>query len=213
MFDKKAKTLTIRARMNHFNSQANQWDSPEKIAQNKAYSELIKKHMRATRGLKILEVGCGTGLLGSQFLDGENSLVGVDTSEGMLKVFNDKFKDNALITSRLLNLETDELSSEKFDLILSSMAFHHLVDPAKMLVKLARYLKPDGIIAIIDLEQEDGSFHPDPKNMGVHHFGFNESVTTRWAKDAGLSKKNREQAHIIHKNDQKYPLFLDIYHF
>ena len=197
--------------MNHFNTQALQWDSPEKINQNKAYSELIKKHLTKTKGLKILEVGCGTGLLGSQFLGEENSLLGIDTSEGMLNVFNEKFKNNPLVTARLMNLEEQELAEQKFDLILSSMAFHHLVNPANMLLKLSRYLAKDGLIAIIDLDQEDGTFHPDPKKMGVHHFGFSEDLTQNWAKVAKLHKKPRELANIIHKNEREYPLFLEIY--
>ncbi len=197
--------------MSHFNSQANQWDTPEKITQNKAYSELIKKHLSHTSGIKILEVGCGTGLLGSQFLNHDNSLLGIDTSEGMLKVFSEKFNSNPLVSARLLNLEEEELNNEKFDLIISSMAFHHLKNPAKMLAKLSGYLNPNGLIAIIDLDQEDGSFHPDPKNMGVHHFGFSETQTNQWAKSARLTKKPREIAHTINKNDKQYPLFLEFF--
>lgn len=198
--------------MSHFNSQANQWDTPEKITQNKAYSELIKKHLHRTSGLNILEVGCGTGLLGSQFLDENNSLLGIDTSSGMLNVFNEKFKGYPKVSSKLVNLETEELGDEKFDLIISSMAFHHLENPANMLTKLKRNLNANGLIAIIDLDQEDGSFHPDPKNMGVHHFGFNEEQTKSWANSSKLFKKPREIAHIIHKNDKQYPLFLELFY-
>jgi 2-polyprenyl-3-methyl-5-hydroxy-6-metoxy-1,4-benzoquinol methylase len=207
----KIKKSPFKDHMSHFNSQANHWDSPEKITQNKAYSELIKKHLPIHSGLKILEVGCGTGLLGGQFLDQKNLLLGIDTSEGMLKVFSEKFSNNPRVSSKLLNLEDEELNNEKFDLIISSMAFHHLKNPASMLLKLSRYLNPQGIIAIIDLDQEDGSFHPDPKNMGVHHFGFNESQTLDWCKMAKLTKMPREIAHIIHKNNKEYPLFLELF--
>lgn len=197
--------------MSHFNSIANQWDTPEKIKQNKSYAELIKKHLTQLNSISILEVGCGTGLLGGEFLSDENHLLGLDTSTGMLEVFNQKYI-NHKATSMLLNLEEHDLpADQKFDLILSAMAFHHLKNPLTMLSKLSSHLKTKGTIVVIDLDQEDGTFHPDPKNMGVHHFGFNEEQTKAWCLEAQLTKLPRQIVNIVHKNEKQYPIFLEIF--
>lgn len=194
--------------MSHFNEISREWDKPEKIKQAEQYAARIKSHLNFFPQ-KILEVGCGTGLLGEQFVTENSSLLGVDTSTGMLEVFNEKFKHNHQVSSRLLDLEENVLH-EKFDLIISSMAFHHLKDPAGMVSKLRKNLKDGGVLAIIDLDQEDGTFHPDPKNMGVHHFGFSEEETKSWG--SGFHKMHREIVNKIEKNGGEYPIFLALYY-
>jgi ubiquinone/menaquinone biosynthesis C-methylase UbiE len=197
--------------MSHFNQVANSWDTLEKIKINQLYADGIKKYLTKKDSIKILEVGCGTGLLGSQFLHETNQLTGVDTSTGMLEVFNQKFHENKNVHSRLLNLEEQELDEDGFDLIISSMAFHHLKEPGKMVVKLKKMLSPGGILAIIDLDAEDGSFHPDPKNMGVHHFGFAEETIQAWSSAAQFKKLSREIINVIKKEQGEYPIFLAVF--
>lgn len=194
--------------MGHFNELSKEWDSPEKIIQNAMYAEKIKQHL-AFRPKNILEVGCGTGLLGQQFVKDDTTLLGVDTSEGMLQVFDQKFKNNENVQSKLLDLETNSIP-DKFDLILSSMAFHHLKTPDKMINKLKENLLAGGVLAVIDLDQEDGSFHPDPKKMGVHHFGFNELQIKEWGN--GFVEVRREIINVIHKNGGEYPVFLALFY-
>jgi ubiquinone/menaquinone biosynthesis C-methylase UbiE len=180
------------------------------MEQNKNYALEIEKFL-PQKELRILEVGCGTGLLGSQFLKGNNHLLGIDTSSGMLSVFNEKFKNNPQVKSYLLNLETENLAENGFELIVSSMAFHHLVNPLNILKKLKELSSPGGIIALIDLEAEDGSFHPDPKKMGVHHFGFTKAEAEQWAESAGLTLMDRKIIYSIHKNEKDYPIFLAVF--
>lgn len=197
--------------MSHFNQAANSWDTPDKIRQSENYGKKIKYFLPKNSPLKILEIGCGTGLLGSQFLENHNQLIGIDTSSGMLEIFNQKFKSFENTKGLLLNLETDTLEESNFDLVISSMAFHHLKSPIDILKKVKGLLKNNARIAIIDLDQEDGSFHPDPANMGVYHFGFSEDQLNLWAKEAGLKFIGRSIVNTISKNDKSYPIFLAIF--
>lgn len=197
--------------MSHFNQAANSWDTPLKIRQSEQYGKKIKFFIPKNSPLKILEIGCGTGLLGSQFLDTNNQLIGIDTSSGMLDVFNDKFKQYKNTKGLLLNLENETLDEDNFDLVISSMAFHHLKQPVEILKKIKPLLSSNARIAIIDLDQEDGSFHPDPANMGVYHFGFSEDQLNLWAKEVGLKFINKSIVNTVSKNDKSYPIFLAIF--
>lgn len=197
--------------MSHFNQSANTWDTPEKIKLNQHYADQIKKSLLKKDSIKILELGCGTGLLGSQFLNETNQLIGIDTSSGMLEVFNQKFQDNKNVRSKLLNLEDQELGEGEFDLVISTMAFHHLKNPEQMILKLKKLLSSNGIIAVIDLDAEDGSFHPDPNKMGVHHFGFSKETTDSWSVAAQFKKSSREIINVISKEQGEYPVFLAIF--
>lgn len=192
--------------MSHFNQVANTWDTPEKIEMYKIFAAGISGYLKRKEAIKILEVGCGTGLLGSQLLTASDRFIGVDTSDGMLEVFNQKFAENKNVHSQLINLEVHELQEKGFDLIISSMAFHHLKNPDKLILKLKKLLAPDGIIAVIDLDLEKGTFHADPKKMGVEHFGFSKVTTDSW----GPNK--REIIYTIKKENGDYPIFLAVYH-
>lgn len=194
--------------MSHFNEKAKEWDSESKI---KMMTELAKKtlpYLNLKSPVDIMDFGCGTGLFGLEFADYAKTLTGVDTSEGMLEVFDKKTQGHDEIKSVLVDLEKETLN-QKFDLIVSSMAFHHLESPLKMILKLKAMLNPGGQIAIVDLDQEDGSFHPDNKSMGVKHHGFSQKELVQWAQIAEMDLQY-QIINDIKKNDQNYSQFLAI---
>ncbi|WP_419172517.1 class I SAM-dependent DNA methyltransferase [Halobacteriovorax sp.] len=196
--------------MSHFNHAANTWDSEDKI---KLMGELAQKTLQVlniSKEVDILDFGCGTGLFGLEFINIAKSITGVDTSHGMLEVFNKKTSDQDHIRSINIDLEKDDLD-EKFDLIISSMTFHHLDSPDKMTLKLASMLRDGGKMAIVDLETEDGSFHPDPKAMGVKHFGFSNEEIVGWADAAGLNVEITT-INTRTKNLKKYNQFLAVFY-
>lgn len=195
--------------MSHFNHIANEWDSEEKIEMMKTLSRKTKEYLGLDNKIKVLDFGCGTGLFGLNFLEHASSILGVDTSEGMLQEWNKKTNKFKNISSKLINLEKDSLN-DKFDLILSSMAFHHLNAPSEVLKKFSNMLTFDGRIAIVDLRKEDGDFHPDNHKMGVKHFGFSEEEIKNW----GNSSELHVDIHTINKipkNDKEYYQFLAIF--
>ncbi len=196
--------------MSHFNQVANTWDNEEKINLAKEYAKTIKSYL-PQRPKKVLEVGCGTGVLGSNFIESDNELFGIDTSSGMLEVFNKKFEQYKNVKSILINLETEALKESHFDLVISSMAFHHLKNPHEMLKKLLEVTKDEAYFAIIDLDKEDGTFHPDPKNMGVFHFGFSEMDHANWISGLPMKLIDRKIIHRISKNEKEYPLVLALF--
>jgi len=57
------------------------------------------------------------------------------------------------------------------------MTLHHIADTGAILEKLNALLRPGGMIALADLDLEDGFFHDDPGEE-VHH-GFERSALQR----------------------------------
>lgn len=204
--------------MSHFNDSAAQWDTPQKIQMMgtlaKLTNEALHTLLSLNQKLDIIDFGCGTGLYGLEFADYARSITGIDTSEGMLDVFREKTAGQEHIRALLLDLEqpNETLSMPadlQADLILSGMAFHHLKQPDAVLEKLKSLLSPGGAIAIVDLDKEDGTFHPDNKKMGVQHFGFSRHTVEQWAKSHNLVL----QYSIIHEvtgNEGTYPVFLAV---
>ena len=196
--------------MNHFDQVANEWDSDSKVKMMSLLAEKTQEQLGLDAKLDILDFGCGTGLFGLQFLKYSKSLTGLDTSPEMLKVFSQKTKDTDGVKSIELDLEAEDVLRGQYDLILSSMAFHHLDDPAKVLGKLTGALRSSGKIAILDLEAEDGSFHPDPQGMGVKHFGFSRDQVKTWAEKNHLNVKI-ETINTLEKEGKSYNQFLALF--
>lgn len=194
--------------MNHFTQAAATWDNQEREKIAHIYSEKIKAHLKMKSNLKIIDFGCGTGLLAANFIEEKKEIIGVDTSKEMLEIFQQKFAANSDVRSLLLTGEDDEINETGVDLVISSMAFHHLKNPLRMLQNLKRLLSEGGMVAIVDLDEEDGSFHADPKKMGVEHFGFGKDTLASWARDAGFSKFTYEIANTIKKESGSFPIFL-----
>lgn len=197
--------------MSHFNHVANTWDSEGKIKLMSQLASKASEKLQLKDDLDILDFGCGTGLFGLEFLEYAKSITGVDTSEGMLEVFREKVKDLPNVNCLLKDLEKGPFEEKlSFDLIVSSMTFHHLSDPEKMIKKLREHLNPNGQMAIVDLEKEDGSFHPDNEGMGVKHFGFSEETLRGWAIASGM-KVEVTTINTVEKNDRSYNQFLAIF--
>lgn len=189
-----------------FDQKSSSWDTPEKILQAKNLAQKIQSHLGNTPFTRIMEIGCGTGLLGTLFLGPESKYLGLDGSEGMLRVLEEKAIPG--VATRLIDLDHTPLPEGPWSLVISSMAFHHLIDPGRMLKHLD--LAPNGNLVVVDLNQEDGTFHPDPKAMGVHHFGFSRETVASWAMN-GLALQHWDVAQHIEKNGRSYSQFLAIF--
>jgi SAM-dependent methyltransferase len=101
---------------------------------------------------RILDIGCGTGallrLLGDRYPQAD--LTGVDASKEMIRVASDA----NLIPERLrfLHAAAEELpvGDAGFDLILSTISFHHWADQKQGLSEVARALLPNGRFLLAD---------------------------------------------------------------
>lgn len=197
--------------MNHFNKIANSWDSAEKIKLMQALAKKTIDQISIKKKVNILDFGCGTGLFGLEFFHLANNLVGVDTSDGMIAVFNQKTKAKSNITS--FNGDIKDFKTDvRFDLIISSMTFHHLEKPELTLGLLTKYLSKEGRILIVDLTKEDGTFHSSSNKIGVHHYGFSEQEIKCWGSQNNLNSTYKV-INSIEKDNKKFDQFLAIFNF
>ncbi|MCU0550820.1 MAG: class I SAM-dependent methyltransferase [Leptolyngbya sp. Prado105] len=101
---------------------------------------------------KVLDVACGTGEFERLILS-ENSaqhIVGVDLSERMLTIAQQKLQAYPNVTFVQASAATLPFSDRSFDVIVSANAFHYFENPWTALSEMKRVLKPNGKIVILD---------------------------------------------------------------
>jgi tRNA threonylcarbamoyl adenosine modification protein (Sua5/YciO/YrdC/YwlC family) len=102
---------------------------------------------------RILELGTGTGETARRLLarHPDASLLGVDESEAMLAAAREALASER-VELRVARLE-EPLPDERFDLVASALAVHHLEDrdKARLFARVARVLEPGGRFVLADL--------------------------------------------------------------
>lgn len=199
--------------INIFDERAREWDSdPMKVERAGVVANALRAAIPFRPGMTALEYGCGTGLLSFALREDLASVTVADTSEGMLAVLSDKIKaaraDN--MHPLWLDLMTDPLPTARFDLVYSLMVLHHIPDTATILRRFYAVLNPGGWLVVVDLDQEDGSFHTNHAAQ-VHH-GFERPALQALAEAAGFAQVRFSTVYEIKKTSaggtRTYPLFL-----
>lgn len=103
--------------------------------------------------LRVLDLGCGTGLAGLAFRDRAALLAGVDLSPRMLDKARARDLYDTLQCGEVLRALVAE--SDTWELILAADVFVYLGDLAAVLQAAARVLRPDGWL-LFSVEQGEG---------------------------------------------------------
>lgn len=182
-----------------------------KTARARAVAVAILANIRPTDGMRGFEYGCGTGLLSFCLQEHLQHITLADSSTGMLEVLREKIVATGSENMRpiQLDLTTDPLPDERFDIAYSLMTFHHIPDTDTILRDLHALLAPSGYLCIADLDSEDGSFHSYEFNG---HKGFDRQDLARRAEAAGFRNIRFSTVFRIKKGspEREYPVFLMI---
>jgi 2-polyprenyl-3-methyl-5-hydroxy-6-metoxy-1,4-benzoquinol methylase len=197
-----------------FDKDAAQWDAnPGKVMLASDVGAAIIREVKLTSNMDVMDFGCGTGLITLKLQPLVKSITGLDSSQGMLDALRHKVGQHALnnVFTRFVDLETGGLAEGSYDLIVSSMALHHVPDTLALFKQWSALLRPGGHVAFADLDAEDGSFHSD--KTGVFHFGFDRENLKRMLFEAGFDDFGATTASVISKDVKgrsamEYPVFL-----
>lgn len=137
--------MEINDIVDFFNNIASSWDN--KTIRNEQIISDILDLGEISEGKSVLDVACGTGVLFPDYLKrGTAKVLGVDVSEEMVKIANEKYNKKGIkvVCADIATLRTDE----KFDCIMIHNAFPHFINPIKILNNLVNLLKKDGRLTV-----------------------------------------------------------------
>ncbi len=90
----------------------------------------------------VLDLGCGTGILTAQLADFSKSVVGVDSSENMIKKAENQYRNIDFFVCDALDLPFEK----QFDVVFSNAVFHWINDHNRLLQNIKKALKPGGML-------------------------------------------------------------------
>lgn len=105
-------------------------------------ADLVERITGGRSGLRVLDVGCGTGIAARQFQDAGCIVLGVDPDERMAAYARERGLD-----VEVSSFEAWEASGRRFDVVTAAQAWHW-IDPAVGIRKAADVLCPGGRLAI-----------------------------------------------------------------
>lgn len=111
------------------------------------------------KGLRILDIGCGGGLLCEPMARLGATVVGVDAAERNIPVAQAHARQSDLdIEYRFGTAEAMAADGEQFDVVLNMEVVEHVADPLVYLTACQKLLKPNGLMVCSTINRNPKSF-------------------------------------------------------
>ena len=154
--------------INKFNKIAEEWWNPEGkfkplhkfnptrikyIKQNIIKHFKINKNKNQLKGMKILDIGCGGGLLSEPFARLGANVTGIDASNKNIHVAKIHAKKSNLKINYICSTPESLNSDKKFDVILNMEVIEHVEDINFFMKQSAKFLKKNGLMFVATLNK------------------------------------------------------------
>lgn len=153
-----------QAELDKFNALANRWWDPEGPqkplhALNPARLGYVRDRV-ALRGARVLDVGCGAGLLSEALAREGAQVTAIDLAPDLIKIAKlHRLESGVEVDYRLTPVEAlaDELPGA-FDAIVCMEMLEHVPDPGAIVAACATLLKPGGRLFLSTLNRTPAAF-------------------------------------------------------
>ncbi len=164
----------------------------------------IDEHASGIKGKKLIDVGCGGGILAeSMALRGANVL-GIDMGAAPLSVAELHALESGVDNVKYQKITVEEIADEQagqYDVVTCMEMLEHVPDPASIIRACAKLVKPGGDIFFSTINRNPKSFAlaivgaEYIMNMlakGTHEYAkfIRPSELESWAREAGLQLEN-----------------------
>jgi putative AdoMet-dependent methyltransferase len=147
----------------------------------------VLEEARVTEGMKVLDIGVGTGNLAAVFINANCVVWGMDFSVEMLSIAKKKLNTLRTVQANIVENEWPKELNQRFDRIVSSYVMHDFNFHAKrqLIERLVRdCLSDDGLIIIADISYPTEKARSEAQNYWGRLWDPDEYY---WAADETIS--------------------------
>ncbi len=186
-----------------FNALAKDWWDPNGRMKplhqmNPLRIQYIKNHTSIAEK-KVLDVGCGGGLLSEAMARESADVIGIDLSDTLIQVAQQHAqKKRVLVDYQCVSVEQiAQTHAASFDIVTCMEMLEHVPDPMGILQACADSLKPGGVLFVSTINRTIESYLGAivaaeyilgllPKGTHQYNQFIRPSELTQWARQAGL---------------------------
>lgn len=197
-----------------FDDRAATWDDdPAKVERGRTVAAAVRAAVPVGQSSRVLEYGAGTGLTAQALVGHVGAMTLADPSAGMRAVMEEKVAAGTFPSDTRvwdLDLTRDEVPADRFDLIVTVLALHHIPEIDLVLTGFRRLLGDGGNLCIADLEHDpEGAFHQNVDHFHGHD-GFRRDDLLARLESAGFSNVTFDHCFDVHKDEGVFPAFLAV---
>jgi ubiquinone/menaquinone biosynthesis C-methylase UbiE len=153
-----------------FQEWANEYDTTlGKLKRHHKLLDLVVKVSGIQRNDRILDIGCGTGLLSLKFLTKKDcTITAIDSSPQMLRIFQEKIETYNLaekIHCIQESVEDMDFKPDQFDIIAATVALHHVKGKEPVIKNVYDYLKVGGRFVLGEIDMDTTGRLDDPRRL------------------------------------------------
>jgi 2-polyprenyl-3-methyl-5-hydroxy-6-metoxy-1,4-benzoquinol methylase len=176
------------------------WQTPAGKYRAEERFDFISNAIGMQPGMKVLELGFGTGFWSRQFGRLDIELTAIDISPALCeraKLLGQE--DGMKIDFRVENAMDTSFPDETFDAVIGISVLHHL-DPDRALEEIFRILKPGGRMAFSEpnfLNPQVAIERSTPFTRRIFHNSPDETALVRWPLEARLKSIGFRQIRTV----------------
>ncbi len=174
-----------------FDAVGPEWDALRKVFNDDTLrARAIDRLVPA--GLRVADVGTGTGILASELAYLGVDVVGIDSSVAMLEAARAKLADleaRSGVQAGRVEFRQGEatampIADDEMDAAFAHMVLHYIAEPAAVVREMARIVKPGGRLVVVDFVSHNIAWMR--QELGVVWMGFDLAEVEQWFVAAGL---------------------------
>jgi ubiquinone/menaquinone biosynthesis C-methylase UbiE/DNA-binding transcriptional ArsR family regulator len=191
---------------NFFDEVGPEWDALRRVFGDDLLRARATTHL-VPPGLRVADVGTGTGILALELAALGLDVIGIDRSDAMLETARAKWAaladpghGSGSVEFRTGDAHALPLDDASVDAALAHMVLHSLEEPESAIAEMARIVRPGGSVILIDFVAHEHRWME--KELGLLWMGFDEDRIQQWIRSAGLDEPRVE----IHAPDARRDL-------